>query len=82
MTEAFHATRTLQKELAMMGDEWKGGGYCPECRRRDYCKSECKAGRAWKLLHLQRSLYWDKIILGKGNANGKGHGHNSLRMEG
>ena len=26
-------------------DQWKGDGDCDRCRRKEYCKTECKAHR-------------------------------------
>lgn len=48
-----------------MGDEWKGRGFCPECRRRAFCKADCKPGRAYKITRVQRMIFWDMIVLGK-----------------
>lgn len=46
-------------------DEWKGGGFCPECRRRQFCKADCKPGRAYKITRVQRMIYWDMVVMGK-----------------
>lgn len=28
-----------------MNEQWKDGGRCEECRRKPYCKTECRAHR-------------------------------------
>jgi len=28
-----------------MNEQWKTSGNCAECRRRDYCKTICKASK-------------------------------------
>ena len=32
-------------ENSVPSDQWKHEGYCTACRRRNYCKSECRAHR-------------------------------------
>jgi len=29
----------------MSTEQWKENGFCPECRRKNYCSSPCKANK-------------------------------------
>ena len=29
----------------MSSEQWKENGFCPDCRRKNYCSSPCKANR-------------------------------------
>ena len=49
----------------MGGEEWKAGGFCPECRRRNICKADCKPGREYKITRVQRMIFWDMLVLGR-----------------
>jgi len=53
-----------------LSDQWKRGGICALCRRRDYCKTRCRAYRVYAPLRLkeyiQRRLISDTKECGKG----------------
>lgn len=34
-----------QENEIVLDDQWKSGGRCSRCRRRDYCKTQCSANK-------------------------------------
>lgn len=39
-----------------MSDNWLTDGNCEECRRKSYCKTECKKHREWEMKRLYRFM--------------------------
>lgn len=33
------------REIASRSDQWKRGGLCVMCRRKNYCKTQCRANK-------------------------------------
>ena len=48
----------------MLNDQWKRGGICAMCRRRDYCKTHCRANRNYVNLRIREYLRRKGGILG------------------
>lgn len=40
----------------MLSDQWKRGGICAMCRRRDYCKTQCRANRIYAAARLREYI--------------------------
>ncbi len=47
-----------------MSEQWKTDGICTECRRQDYCKTECtKTKRARKKLYAEAmQKYMEQLV--------------------
>ena len=48
----------------MLNDQWKRGGICAMCRRRDYCKTHCRANRNYVNLRIREYMRRKGGILG------------------
>ena len=35
-------------------DQWKQGGDCRECRRKNYCRTTCRAHRKWMQMAIRQ----------------------------
>ena len=67
MREAANAQLSAQIESIpkeMLSDQWKRGGICAMCRRRDYCKTQCRANRNYVNLRIREYLRRKGGILG------------------
>ena len=56
MREASSAelTATIDKiPKEMLSDQWKRGGICAACRRKDYCKTQCRANRDYASVRIR-----------------------------
>ena len=40
----------------MLSDQWKRGGLCGMCRRKDYCKTQCRANRVYASARIREYL--------------------------
>ena len=40
----------------MLNDQWKRGGICAMCRRKDYCKTQCSANRDYASTRIQEYI--------------------------
>lgn len=40
----------------VLNDQWKRGGICSMCRRRDYCKTQCRANRDFAAARIREYL--------------------------
>lgn len=40
----------------MLNDQWKRGGLCAMCRRKDYCKTRCRANRVYAEVRIKEYL--------------------------
>jgi len=40
----------------MLSDQWKRGGLCAMCRRKDYCKTQCRANRLYASARIREYL--------------------------
>ena len=51
--------------MAERSDQWKRGGICAMCRRKTYCKTQCRANRLYAAArireYLRRRIGMDKI---------------------
>lgn len=39
-----------------LNDQWKRGGLCVMCRRKDYCKTRCTANRKYAEAHIREYI--------------------------
>lgn len=46
------------------GDQWKRGGICDMCRRRTYCRKQCRANRDYAMAGIKQYLR-NRMGLGK-----------------
>lgn len=55
----------LQIPKDQLNDQWKRGGICQLCRRKDYCKTQCRANRDFASVrikeYIRRKTGIDKI---------------------
>jgi len=54
-----------------MADEWLDDGNCDNCRRKNYCKTPCKAHKERFARRVKNIMYWERMILAKGNLYGE-----------
>ena len=40
----------------MLNDQWKRGGWCNMCRRKDYCKTQCRANKMYASARIREYL--------------------------
>lgn len=40
----------------MLNDQWKRGGLCSMCRRKDYCKTQCRANKMYASARIREYL--------------------------
>lgn len=40
----------------MLNDQWKRGGWCQMCRRKDYCKTQCRANKIYASARIREYL--------------------------
>lgn len=48
------ALKNMPKD--MLNDQWKRGGLCAMCRRKDYCKTHCRANRVYAEARIREYL--------------------------
>lgn len=59
MREAANAQLSAQIESIpkeMLSDQWKRGGICAMCRRKDYCKTQCRANKMYASARIREYL--------------------------
>ena len=68
MQEAANASLSAKLDKIpkdMLNDQWKRGGICAMCRRKTYCKTQCRANRLYAAAlireYLRRRTGMDKI---------------------
>ena len=54
-----------------MSEEWLTDGDCDKCRRKKYCKTPCKAHKERFVRRVNNIMYWERMILAKGNVYGE-----------
>lgn len=47
---------SAEKTVEVPSDQWKRGGICAACRRKAYCKTQCRANRDYASVRIREYL--------------------------
>ena len=45
-----------ESEKQILNDQWKRGGICAMCRRKDYCKKQCSANKNYASVRIREYI--------------------------